>query len=83
MREVLDSLYTNIDQEAEEAPAEAGQAGEESLPAKLTFATVVETVIRFIKTISLGNKVGATYTPTQTYFQPYFYVLCRKKISWS
>ena len=57
MREVLDSLYSNIDQETEEAPAEAG---EESLPAKLTFVTVVETVIRFIKTLSLANQVGAT-----------------------
>ena len=58
MREVLDSLYSN--QEAEEAPAEAGQTGEESLPGKLTFVTVVETVIRFIKTLSLANQVGAT-----------------------
>ena len=60
VREVLDSLYSNNDQDAEEAPAEAGQAGEESLPAKLTFVTVVETVIRFINTLSLANKVGAT-----------------------
>ena len=57
VREVLDSLYSNIDQETEEAPAEAGQTGEGSLPAKLTFVSMVKTVIRMIKTISLGNKV--------------------------
>ena len=86
MREVLDSLYTNIDQEAEEAPAEAGQAGEESLPAKLTFATVVETVIRFINTISTTNKVGATVTFVSTNISNPIYVLFvlwRRRISWS
>ena len=60
MREVLDSLYSNSEQETDEAPAEAG-GGEGSLPAKLRFVTVVETVIRMINTLKLSNKVGQRY----------------------
>ena len=54
-REVLDSLYFNVDQEAEEAPAETGR-GEGSLPEKLTFVRLVETLIRMINTLSLANR---------------------------
>ena len=56
MREVLDSLYSNTEQETEEAPAETGR-GEESLSAKLRFVRLVETLIRMINTLSLTNKV--------------------------
>ena len=72
VREVLDSLYSNVDQEAEEAAAEAG-AVEGSLPVKLTFVTVVETLIRMINTLSLGNKkVGDQYENKQIFLATFF-----------
>ena len=55
VREVLDSLYFNFEQEAEEDPAEAG-CGEGGFSGKLTFVTVAETLIRMIKTLSSCNK---------------------------
>ena len=69
-REVLDSLYCNTEEEAEEEPAvSAGQ--------RLTFKAVVETVMRLMSTIGLADKVNMFWIVIVI---PH---ISRSKISWS
>ena len=55
MREVLDSLYCNQEQETGE---DARQVEEEKiLESRLTFIAAVQTVLRMLSTVGKGNKV--------------------------